>query len=350
MTEPPRLRYIDCARGLFVLLMISSHALGIAQVPADSFLQSVLWLPKGWSTAGFVMLAGFSVGVMTIRGRPIPTRTLLVRASQLLLLMVVSNALFATGREMVYGDIGNLRDVEWFIDVMTLQRQTTISLVLLPIALGLVSICAIQPLSRHIAPVVLTAAIVVMNVLAWAAHDLLAAKAAADAATHWMFTSTIELHLLPQVSGATAGFALGLIWRSLADSIKIDSRVVGPVVLIALVVMAPIAAAAPRPVFLTADVIAQFLIILVLALSLAALPLLTGISNLAALLGRFSLMVFILHRVLLQTADLCARGFQMTPMPRYFFVVILCVGGSALVCSARTQSMPLHRAMRRLLM
>jgi hypothetical protein len=34
-------------------LMISSHAIGLANVPADGVLRSNFWVPRGWSTVGF---------------------------------------------------------------------------------------------------------------------------------------------------------------------------------------------------------------------------------------------------------------------------------------------------------
>ena len=57
-----RLQYIDLSRGLAVIWMIASHALGRAEIPPDHVLQ---WIrPHGWATYGFVMISGFSVALL----------------------------------------------------------------------------------------------------------------------------------------------------------------------------------------------------------------------------------------------------------------------------------------------
>ena len=45
----PRIQFIDATRGMLLVLMASSHALGLAGVP-DQFLSSSWWIPIGWPT------------------------------------------------------------------------------------------------------------------------------------------------------------------------------------------------------------------------------------------------------------------------------------------------------------
>src|SRR5712692_5086625 len=50
-----RIPYIDTARGLFLILMASTHAIMLAGVPPTSVLAH--WgLPRGWATTGLIML------------------------------------------------------------------------------------------------------------------------------------------------------------------------------------------------------------------------------------------------------------------------------------------------------
>jgi len=346
-----RPRYLDATRGLFILLMISSHAITLAGVAAASFLQSTWWLPRGWSTAGFVMLAGFSVGVMTTRSQGLAPRAILKRAWHLLIVMVASNAILAVCRELVRGDAANFRDTTWIVHVITFQRDVTISGALFPIAAGLIIIAGLLAVSRRIRPAVLGLALVTLNVVAWIAQDGLAAGAGLPAGTQgWIALWLFSFPLVPLAFGAVTGFAIGSTWRSLAETIQIHSGIVGPLVLVSLVAMAPYSMLAPRPLFLTLNGAVQFGTILVLALSLAALKPLSAISNLLALLGRFSLMVFVLHRPLLHAADLCSRGLHLPAEARYLVMLIAGLGGSATLCLARQESVTLNRAMKRVLL
>src|SRR5947199_109194 len=55
-----RIAYIDMARGLFLILMASTHAMTLAGIPATSPLAD-RGLPRGWATTGLIMLCGFMV-------------------------------------------------------------------------------------------------------------------------------------------------------------------------------------------------------------------------------------------------------------------------------------------------
>jgi hypothetical protein len=344
-----RLQYVDLARGLFVLLMISSHAVGLSGVPDGTFLQSGWWLPRGWSTPGFVMLAGFSVGVVTTHGRTILVRILLMRAWELVIVMLASNAILAVCRELLHGDFGSVGMAEWVFRVITLQRDMTISIVLLPIAVGLVAVAGVVAVHRRVPIPFLIAALVAVNVGAWAAQDTFAASTSLqgsmwDAMTLWL----CRYPLAPFASAATIGFALGVIWRPLVRTVQIDSRIVGPLTLVSLIAMAPLASVAPRPVFLSLDAMLEFLTILVLAVSLAAMQPMRVVSQGVAVLGRFSLMVFIVHRPMLHASDVLFRRFTIPATGRYVAMLAVSVGGSALLCLARAQSPSIDRALKRM--
>ena len=346
-----RLRYLDPTRGLFILLMISSHAISLADVASTSFLQSAWWLPRGWSTAGFVMLAGFSVGVLTTRARAVEPAAIMRRAWHLLIVMFASNAIMAACRELVRGNAATFRDWTWLADVIMLQRDMTISGALLPIAVGLVIVAGLLAVSRRIRPAVLALVLLALNAGAWIVQDVLVANAPLPAGNHeWMRVWLFSFPLLPLACGAATGFAFGLVWRSLAERIQIDSGLVGPLVMLFLVGTAPLAMLAPRPLFLSLNSAVQFGTILVLALSLAALKPLTLVTDLLALLGRFSLMVFILHRPILHAADVSSRALHLPAEGRYVLMLVASLGGCATLCLARQESAALDRLMKRVLL
>src|SRR5438128_12480208 len=58
---------IDLTRGLLFLLMTHSHALALAHVSVDSFWQSGYWLTRGWATVCFILLSGYTVGLIFTR-------------------------------------------------------------------------------------------------------------------------------------------------------------------------------------------------------------------------------------------------------------------------------------------
>src|SRR6266568_9270363 len=58
-----RIAYIDMARGLFLVLMASTHAMTLAGIHATSALAR--WgLPRGWASTGLTMLCGFMVATL----------------------------------------------------------------------------------------------------------------------------------------------------------------------------------------------------------------------------------------------------------------------------------------------
>src|SRR5215472_7703189 len=54
---------LDLTRGLFLILMASTHAFTLAGLPATSLLGT--WgLPRGWATTGLIMLCGFTFATL----------------------------------------------------------------------------------------------------------------------------------------------------------------------------------------------------------------------------------------------------------------------------------------------
>src|SRR5437899_8485660 len=61
-----RTAYIDMARGLFLVLMASTHAMTLAGISATSGLGR--WgLPRGWASTGLTMLCGFMIATLCRR-------------------------------------------------------------------------------------------------------------------------------------------------------------------------------------------------------------------------------------------------------------------------------------------
>src|SRR3989442_4904349 len=133
-----RIAYIDMAGGLFVILMASTHAMTLAGIPATSPLAD--WgLPRGWATTGLIMLCGFMVAtfVREMQERARIRRRVLRRAKQVLLVMFASNVLMVVVKRVVTFETDPLFSLDWWVGLLFVRSESSISGVLLPIALFL---------------------------------------------------------------------------------------------------------------------------------------------------------------------------------------------------------------------
>src|SRR2546428_9458355 len=97
-----RIAYIDMARGLFLILMASTHGMTLAGIPAASPLAD--WgLPRGGATTGLIMLCGFMVATFAreMQERARIRHRVLRRAKQVLLVMFASNVLMVVVKHLV---------------------------------------------------------------------------------------------------------------------------------------------------------------------------------------------------------------------------------------------------------
>jgi hypothetical protein len=345
---PRRLRYVDLARGLFILLMMSSHAIGLAGVPDDSVLVSGWWLPRGWSTVGFVMLSGFAVGLVTTRTHRIPPRRLLRRAGQLVVVLLVSNVILAWLRALFYGRVTSISAFDW-LGTLTLQHDLTISVVLLPIAVGLVIIAALVTLHGRVPTIVLCGLVLGLHLVAWPAHHALMAGAVAGPPASQSFLAWLrDYALLPFVSVATLGFGLGLGWRGLVERVQVNSRIVGPLALLAVLAAGVLHPVLPQSLAMTANVLFQFFIVMLIALSVAAFPRLARAAQPAALVGRYGLMAFLFHRPLLHMTNGGANLVGLSPSARYAVMLAVAAGGCAVLAVIRRRSPALDAGFKRI--
>jgi len=133
-TQNNRVTFIDAARGLFIFWMLAAHTLTLADVPADHFLQVLR--PAGWSTLNFIMLTGFSLAIFYSTSSSLKQGTqgkLLRRALQVGVIALVSNFFFVILRYIAGGNL----DASALFQILSLQTPWTISAVLLPTAIVL---------------------------------------------------------------------------------------------------------------------------------------------------------------------------------------------------------------------
>src|SRR3989449_1853081 len=174
-----RIAYIDMARGLFLILMASTHAMTLAGIPATSPLAD--WgLPRGRATTGLIMLCGFMVATFAreMQERARIRHRVLRRAKQVLLVMFASNVLMVVVKRVVTFETDPLFSLDWWVGLLFFRSESSISGVLLPIALFLL----VSPLlvalydgcRSKVYGVTLTAGLLFFVALTWSVQALAA--------------------------------------------------------------------------------------------------------------------------------------------------------------------------------
>jgi len=159
---------LDIARGVFLALMISSHAIGLADVPADGFLRSSFWLPRGWSTVGFQVLAGFTIGLMFTAADRSRQRRMWVRAARLAAVMVGSNIILLACKYALWGQFWRFKDPAWWIDAATFTADSSISIFLAPTVVLLAATPWLLALERQVSKELFAAFAITLFVGGWA--------------------------------------------------------------------------------------------------------------------------------------------------------------------------------------
>ena len=129
---------IDIARGLLILLMSNTHALTLTGINDKHFFYSDLWLPNGWATITFILLSGFSVAFLEGNGKAdsMSQRRLYRRALNLIMIMICTNLLFSTMRYVLSGQSAGTALGGATADFFA-PEEWTISAILLPTAIML---------------------------------------------------------------------------------------------------------------------------------------------------------------------------------------------------------------------
>ena len=285
-----RIGVIDEVRGLFLTWMICGHSMALIALPAGHPLQYLR--PRGWSTVGFVMLTGLALAMLNLRRASLPDgleKALHRRSLQIAGIAVVSNMAFLLMR-MIVEDSWTGQKV---IDILTLRVPWSISAILLPTA----ALLAIGPwllrLTKRVgAPAIAMAALALTLLL-----DVAVMTASSPRIQSVLTFGTTDpdyffFPLLMLLRLALWGFGLGalLATRRISKHIFYASAV-GVVLL------------ATRPwVSWSPSIVAESRLLVVLgAVSLAAfLPVLERPRAALALLGRCGLLIFLMHRIVLQ--------------------------------------------------
>jgi len=299
-----RIAYIDMARGLFLILMASTHAMTLAGIPATSPLAD--WgLPRGWATTGLIMLCGFMVATFAreMQERARIRHRVLRRAKQVLLVMFASNVLMVVVKRVVTFETDPLFSLDWWVGLLFFRSESSISGVLLPIALFLL----VSPLlvalydgcRSKVYGVTLTAGLLFFVALTWSVQALAADGHGTHDALSAMFGAGAGgFPVIPMVASG----ALFIATSQLLSTVPM--------------ILAPFVAR-------TLMDVSHLLLILMLAIVITRWePSQRGLRFIPVL-GRFSLLTFLAHRVVEQTLALGLRPFHLPGE----LVYAVCLGG-----------------------
>jgi len=325
-----RIAYIDMARGLFLILMASTHGMTLADIPATSPLAD--WgLPRGWATTGLIMLCGFMVATFAreMQERARIRHRVLRRAKQVLLVMFASNVLMVVVKRVVTHETDPLFSLDWWVGLLFFRSESSISGVLLPIALFLL----VSPLlvalydgcRSKVYGVTLTAGLLFFVALTWSVQALAADGHGTHDALSAMFGAGAGgFPVIPMVASGALGFLVGIVWQAPRE--RLDGRTTLGIVMLFIgtsqllstvpMILAPFVAR-------TLMDVSHLLLILMLAIVITQWePSQRGLRFIPVL-GRFSLLTFLAHRVVEQTLALGLRPFHLPGE----LVYAVCLGG-----------------------
>src|SRR2546422_1713791 len=207
-----RIAYIDMARGLFLILMASTHAMTLAGIASTAPLAD-RGLPRGSATTGLIMLCGFMVAtfVREMQERARIRRRVLRRAKQVLLVMFASNVLMVAIKHLVAHETESLFTLDWWGKLLFFGSEWSISGVLLPIGLFLlispVLVALYDGCRSTIQGVMLTGGVLVCAALTWSVAAFAPDNAGPHDALNMMFGAGVGgFPVLPMVASGALGF------------------------------------------------------------------------------------------------------------------------------------------------
>lgn len=351
--QAERIAYIDMARGLFLVLMASTHAMTLAGIPATSALGR--WgLPRGWASTGLTMLCGFMVATLcrqTVDHARVRERVVR-RAKQLLAVMFASNVVMVTIRHLVSHETKPLFTLAWWWQFLVLGTEWSISGILLPIALFLlISPALIRVLDAgrsRLHAVMIAAAVTLCTGAAWSVRAVAGESLVHHHVLDLLFGSGLGgFPVVPIVSSGALGFLVGRLWQPLRDRFDTRTCLAIGVFFVAAGQVTSVAPAVVGPL-LTRTVVdlSHFLLIMALALAVTRWSSSRRALGFVSALGSFSLLTFLLHRIFEQVLNLGLKHFDVPGELVYAACLSGGVFGSVAVIVLRRRFAAWNRALR----
>ena len=338
-----RVEFIDITRGLLLLFMVHVHALFLAGVPEFNASRSLLWLPQGLAHSSFVILSGFAIGHLffqSSRNLRQSQQKLLRRAKEIFLVMFVSNVLLLGIKHLVQGNLALLGTLDWWIGLFTFQTPYSLSAILIPTAL----LCLLAPLilhahakqyTRFILPIMIGTSVLI----AWAQRSAMEIPDLPLILDVLLINGAGGIKILPMLGYGLVGLALGIVWHQ-HQSIPLLTTSLVSILCIANFSLFP-ENPAPALSITKLAILAptKFCLILAAGILIASWMTQTPIGKYLALIGKYSLFCFLVHRIILQALQIPLELiFNLTPDGLFVFLLVGTLTILGTLCFFRTQN------------
>lgn len=345
---------IDLTRGLLILLMASTHTLTLYEIDVAELCFGDGCLPRGWATTSFVMLSGFTAGVLFFNDREGAnrTRTLRRRGWQILAIMLVSNVVFQTLKYAADGSLAPLASFSWWLGLLTFETPYSISAILIPTGLLLLLAPWLLRGARTLGPGLATALVIagalgaswmrqIEELAAWRMFDLA------------LFTGVGGFPVLWLLLLGCVGLMFGIAYLSAGSGLVSAGRwVVVAVLYRVLSELDDIEPGALAALYGFVLPVLRFLIVLGAGLTLGHLvkPFSERWLGWLILIGRYGLFSFLLHRVFLQAGKIVLgdAAERLDDEWRYLTVLVVLAATLTAFCAARSRMPPVDRALHRI--
>jgi hypothetical protein len=312
--------------------MASTHAASLAGLDAAHWLLSDLWLPNGWATVVYVVLSGYGIGwIFSVRHAPALHKPLLRHRSAIILAaMLLSNSFFSFLKLAPEGDLSPVFTSDWWLGFITLTTPWSISGVLLPTVLVLLCAPVLIQLCRTWPWQTLAALLLTQLAVTLSGGVLGASGHSSDWAVRFFLTEGLGgFPVLPFVLNGCIGCWLG-IYRHQNESVWLYG-----IALLLLLQLGVYASTFAPPalywsVFRSMVGPAGKFVWLFLCAGLLARAGYTPMVSPLALIGKFALTTFIVHRIFMQALNTAITGSQWGTLPAELRYATLWTGTLAL--------------------
>lgn len=318
-----RFLFIDLCRGFLVFMMTARHTISILGIPSSDWLYQY-FLPKGWATVCFISLSGFSIGILyleRIKGQSECSQIrirLRKRGWQLLVVMFVSNAFMLVSESIVRGDYTTLVNVEWWLGLLTLETPYSISSILIPTALLVfISPEFLKSIVHHNVKLVLLVCIILAFLTAMLSHNISESDNIHYLVRRLLIDCDGFFAILPMLLYGLISICIGSLWRKSAVLIIVMTLIMyyGLVWMQRYTLFAEIA-------FEAINGPARLIIIILVCLVLIRISVFTPLTKSLSTIGRYSLLSFLLHRILLQGLVVIANKLPSVSRNLSFFMFV----------------------------
>ncbi|MGE5109516.1 MAG: hypothetical protein ACM3JB_01580 [Acidobacteriaceae bacterium] len=324
--------------------MASSHSIGLSGVGNESFFASRLWLPRGWATQAFIVLSGISAAVVLnwAGGYDKIEEKLRRKAGRLLIVMFLSNVFFLVVSYSVQGRLSLLREPSWWTGLLTLSTPYSISGILLPVAVMLI-----------VTPYLYRAGErwgwVAAGLTVWSFAILIGLVRSAvptGASIRHIVEFGAGFPVLPMVVQGALGFTAGMLWRSSIRNWVLEKS---PRTLFVsaflLVVLLNLNLRVWNQIKPSLAPLSRTLLLFIFGAACMALPLMLKFVHIVKMLGRYPLLCFLAHRIVIQATLLTLRLLRLgNPTLRYGICLSSVIGILGTACGLRSRYGFLERA------